>query len=126
MSRPKNVSNRKLFDRDPMYVITPVYDTREELDEHIQKLMQGAKQRGYSNGRIPQRVFLQLLGMRQPIGSREYKNDVLLDTGQRCYVKSTTDKITGYYARFDIEKTTRSITEREDLIVRHDLNTYTG
>ena len=125
MSRPKGVSNIGLFNRDPMYVITPTYTTRNELDEKVQMLRQKSAQRGYSD-KIPQRVFLQILGMRQPVESREYKNDVLLNTGEVHMVQDKKNKPMYYYMKFTVEKSDRWFKDCTDIPVRHDLNTYTG
>ena len=126
MSRPKNVSNHKLFNHDAGYVITPTYETREELDEHIQLLHQKAKQRGYSENRVPQRVFLQILGVRQPIGSDEYMNDVLLDTGVRHMVRDKHNRPKYWYMQFTTDKNESNFKDRTDLVRRHDLNSWTG
>ena len=125
MSRPKGVSNIGLFNHDPMYVITPTYTTRNELDEKVQMLLQKSAQRGYSD-KIPQRVFLQILGMRQPVESREYKNDVLLNTGEVHMVRDKKNKPMYYYMKFTVEKSDRGFKDCTDIPVRHDLNTYTG
>ena len=125
MSRAKGASNRGLFNHDPDYVITPTYETREELDEHIQLLRQKSTQRGYSD-RIPQRVFLQILGMRQPVGSREYKNEVLLDTGVRHMVRDKKNRPVYWYMQFKVEKSAAGYKDHTDIPARHDLNTYTG
>lgn len=126
MSRPKGVSNIGLFNRDPMYVITPTYTTRNELDEKVQMLRQKSTQRGYSD-KIPQRVFLQILGMRQPVESREYKNDVLLNTGEVHMVRDKKNKPMYYYMKFTVEKSDRGFKDRTDIpVVRRDLNSYTG
>lgn len=125
MSRPKSVSNQGLFSHDPDYVITPTYTTREELDEKVQILRQKSAQRGYSD-KIPQRVFLQILGMREPVDSREYKNEVLLDTGERHMVQDDHGKPRYWYMKFKVNKTDTGYKDRTDIPSRHDLNTWTG
>lgn len=126
MSRPKGVSNMALFNHDPDYVITPTYTTRAELDEKVQLLRQKSAQRGYSD-RIPQRVFLQILGVRQPVSSREYKNEVLLNTGVVHMVCDKKNKPLYYYTQFKVEKSDWPYKDRVDPpLSRHDLNTYTG
>ena len=126
MSRPKKANNRLLFDHNPNYVLTPTYDSREELDEAVQKLHREAYQRGYKDHHMPQRVFLQTLGVRQPVGSREYRNDVLLDTGTRHMVRDDKGKIRYYYMQYKIVKVARVNTDKYDYPEnRIDLNTYT-
>lgn len=126
MSRPKGVSNVALFNHDLDYVITPTYSTRAELDEKVQLLRQKSAQRGYSD-RIPQRVFLQILGVRQPVNSREYKNEVLLNTGVVHMVRDKKNKPLYYYMQFKVEKSNWPYQDRVDPpLNRHDLNTYTG
>lgn len=126
MSRPKGVSNVGLFNHDLDYVITPTYSTRAELDEKVQLLRQKSAQRGYSD-RIPQRVFLQILGVRQPVSSREYKNEVLLNTGMVHMVRDKKNKPLYYYMQFKVEKSNWPYQDRVDPpLNRHDLNTYTG
>lgn len=126
MSRPKNVSNRGLFNHDPDYVITPTYKTRDELDEKVQMLRQKSAQRGYSD-KIPQRVFLQILDMRQPVGSREYKNEVLLNTGVRHMVRDKQNKPMYWYMQFKVQKSDsgfRDSTDPRD--PKKDFNVYVG
>lgn len=126
MSRPKGVSNVGLFNHDPDYVITPTYATRAELDEKVQLLRQKSAQRGYSD-RIPQRVFLQILGVRQPVSSPEYKNEVLLNTGMMHMVRDKKNKPLYWYMQFKVEKSNWPYKDRVDPpLSRHDLNTYTG
>lgn len=121
----KSNKNTCLFNHDPNYVITPTYETRAELDEHVQMLFQKSKQRGYSD-RIPQRVFLQILGMRQPLNSREYKNDVLLNTGVVHMVCDKKHRPQYFYMQFTVEKNNQRFRDTIDTPVRRDLNTYTG
>lgn len=126
MSRSKGVSNVALFNHDPDYVITPTYSTRAELDEKVQLLRQKSVQRGYSD-RIPQRVFLQILGVRQPVSSPEYKNEVLLNTGMVHMVRDKKNKPLYWYMQFKVEKSNWPYKDRVDPpLSRHDLNTYTG
>ena len=125
MSKPKRANNYLLFDHNPNYVLTPTYDTREELDEAVQKLHREAFQRGYKNHHMPQRVFLKTLGVREPVGSKEYRNDVLLDTGTRHMVRDSKGNIRYWYMQYKIEKTNRINTDRPDHPEnRIDLNTY--
>lgn len=125
MSRPKGVSNAALFNHEQNYVITPTYTTREELDEKVQILRQKAAQRGYTK-RLPQRIFLQILGMRQQIGSNEYKNIVLLDTGERHMVQDDRGNPRYWYMKFTVEKNDAEFRDRVDAVVHHNLNTYIG
>lgn len=126
MSNTKGVKPNYLFAHDPDYVITPTYKTRDELDEKIQMLRQKSAQRGYSD-RIPQRVFLQILGMRQPVGSREYKNEVLLNTGVRHMVRDKKNKPMYWYMQFKVEKSNAGFRDSIDpRDPRRDFNVYVG
>ena len=123
MSRPENVSNRKLFDKGVRYVITPTYDTEKELDEAVAKLDAYAKH-FHTNGAMPQRTFLHILEQRQPVGSREYKNDVILENRKKVHLK--TDKVDYWYMKFEVVVTSRAINGKNPYDAYHDLNTYAG
>ena len=126
MSRPKGVSNVALFNHDPNYVITPTYKTRTELEEKVKLLLTESANRGYSS-RIPQRVFLHILGMKQPLHSNEYKNDVLLDTGKLHMVRDTNNHPRYYYMQFDTEKSDAGFKDSIDPRDPHkDFNVYVG
>ena len=126
MSKTRGIMPQSLFSHDPDYVITPTYKTRDELDEHIQLLRQKSAQRGYSD-RIPQRVFLQILDMRQPVGSREYKNEVLLDTGVRHMVRDKKNKPMYWYMQFKVEKSDTGFRDSIDpRDPKKDFNIYVG
>lgn len=122
MSRPENVSNARMFDKGSGYVITPTYETEDELDKEVEKLTLYAKH-FHPNMRLPQRVFLKILGVRQPIGSREYKNDVLLETGEKHNVANDQGDILYWYERFKTIVTGRHIVDKGH---GYDLNSYAG
>lgn len=125
MSKESDWYRNHKFDKPQTYVITPTYDTEEELDEAVAKLAH------YANGRIPQREFLRILDVRQPVGSKEYKNDVLLDTGIKKRIQRVCDDKDGrryildyWYMQYDVVKTGRPNTDRDP--DWKDLNSYTG
>lgn len=118
-------SKSSLFTHDDVYVITPTYKTKKELDKHIKELRKQSAERGYTDC-IPQRVFLQILGVREPIGSREYKNVVFLDTGEYHAVKDAHGKILWWYMKFLTKKNASGYKDTIDLHVRNDLNSYVG
>lgn len=124
MSRPKNIKMDKLFRKKDIYVITPTYETEDELDKAVDSLCRYAR-KYHPDMRLPQRTYLKILGVRQPVGSREYRNDVLLDTGTKYNVTDDKGKILYWYMRFDVIGTKRSIGDKP---FEHgvDLNSYTG
>lgn len=124
MSRPKNIKMDKLFHKKDTYVITPTYKTEDELDKAVDKLYSYAKH-FHRDMHLPQRTYLKILGVRQPVGSREYRNDVLLDTGTKHNVKDDKGEILYWYMRFDVISTKRNIGDKP---FEHgvDLNSYTG
>lgn len=102
MAGQKRCSNAWIFNRGKAsYVITPTFNSLDELEAAVAKLME-FNEESHSNGRISQWSFLKILGMRRPIGLREYKNDVLLNTG---VVKHVNDY---YYMQFDTVKSNRT------------------
>lgn len=117
MSRPKNSSVNGYFAHEKPYVITPTYSTEAELDEAVKKLGK------YAGGHIPQRMFLKLLGMRMPAASKEYRNDVLLDTGVKKHVVNEETGVDYWYMQYDVEKTNRPVL---DTFATFDLNTHVG
>lgn len=123
MPKSKNASNKTLFHKDARYVITPTYDTEEELDAAVAKLDAYAKH-FHPDGQLPQRTFLHILGQRQPIGSREHKNNVILENRKKVHVK--TDTVDYWYMKFEIVVTNRSVSEKRSYATYHDLNTYAG
>lgn len=125
MSEAQDWYRHHKFGTEQTYVITPIYDTEEELDEAVKKLAH------YANGRIPQREFLRLLGVRQPIRSKEYRNDVLLDTGVKKRVQRVRDDKDGrryildyWYMQYDVENVHRPDIDRDPY--GKDLNSYIG
>lgn len=96
--------NRIKFNRNNVIIITPTFKSLDDLENAVAKLME-YNEETHSNGQISQWAFLMVLGMRRPIGLREYKNDVLLNTG---IVKHVNDY---YYMQFDTVKTNRSIVD---------------
>lgn len=119
MSKEQDWYRHHKFAAEQTYVITPTYDTEEELDEAVKKLAH------YANGRIPQREFLRLLGVRQPIGSKEYRNDVLLNTGQKKHVKRSfgANSVDYWYMQYDVENAHHPNTDKDP--DWKDLNSYT-
>lgn len=124
MSKEQDWYRHHKFAAVQTYVITPTYDTEKELDEAVAKLNH------YANGRIPQREFLRLLGVRQPIGSKEYRNDVLLDTGVKKRVQRVCDDKDGrryildyWYMQYDVENAHHPNTDKDP--DWKDLNSYT-
>lgn len=84
------------------YVITPTYETEAELDEALAKL------RATGRIRIPQDEFLHILGYVGHLSNADYRNDVLLYTMRKHH----TDR---WYAKFDITKTGRFLSNKYDL-----------
>ena len=128
MSKPSDASKKSkkgIFVHDLNYVITPTYKTKKELDKHVKELREKSVERGYSD-RIPQRVFLQILGVREPVGSREYKNVVFLNTGEYNSVKDAHGKILWWYMKFHVEKNALGFRDTVDMHVHNNLNTYVG
>lgn len=125
MSKAQDWYRHHKFGEEQTYVITPTYDTEAELDAAVKKLAH------YANGRIPQREFLRRLGVRQPIGSKEYRNDVLLDTGVKKRVQRVCDDKDGrryildyWYMQYNVERTNRPDIDRDPY--GKDLNSYIG
>lgn len=115
-----------LFANDVDYIITPTYMTRAELDEKVQILRQTAVQRGYTDGRLPVRIFLQVFGMRESSNSMEYHRVVLLDSGDIHMIRDNNNRPRYYYMRFNAEKTE---SYRDPLQMNThgvNLNTYVG
>lgn len=80
-------SNNTLFDHSPKVVYTPLFDTEEELDAALARVYLYDEECG-GHKRIGQFQFMNQAGRKTPIGMREYRNDVLLDTEKRKVIQA--------------------------------------
>lgn len=106
MPRPKNTAWTKYRPRPkPTYVLSPTFETEEELDEALNKVRVAYP----DSKRIPQDICLRLMGYDAHLSVRDMKNDILTDTMTKHTVTDKSGNVLYWYARWDIVHTTRFV-----------------